>query len=203
MTKPVRQRNSELTRQKLMSAAGELFGERGYERTTIRDIGERAGVDSALIARYFGNKAALYLATLPADPPQGANLADILDPGRIADVVRRVHELGPSPVIQAVVRAHDDPAVQAAAADRVDARLVRGLEERMRDTGLGTPRLRAQIAVAALAGIALGRASRTLDELADADQDAVVDLTVTTLRSLLEGDAGPSGSGDPMQPQQR
>ncbi|MFD9659211.1 helix-turn-helix domain-containing protein [Streptomyces mirabilis] len=37
-----------------------LFAERGFDRTTIRDIGERAGVDPALIARYFGSK------TLPA-----------------------------------------------------------------------------------------------------------------------------------------
>ncbi|MFE2696343.1 TetR family transcriptional regulator [Streptomyces mirabilis] len=32
----------------------------GFDRTTIRDISERAGVDPALIARYFGSK------TLPA-----------------------------------------------------------------------------------------------------------------------------------------
>ena len=48
----------------LLAAATELFAERGYDRTTVRELGERAGVDPALIARHFGSKAGLYLAAL-------------------------------------------------------------------------------------------------------------------------------------------
>src|SRR3954452_20437122 len=55
------------SRQALLDAAAALFDERGYERATIREIGERAGVDAALIARYFGGKEGLYLAVL-GDP---------------------------------------------------------------------------------------------------------------------------------------
>lgn len=180
-----RSRNSARTRRDLLDAAAELFGERGYEKTTIRDIGERAGVDPALIARYFGNKAALYLETLPTDDT-GPTLADIADPARIEETLRRVGRLGSGPVLQAVMRAHDDPAVQSAAAERVDKRLTEGLEHRMRDAGLGAPRLRAQLAVAALSGIALGRSAGTLDRLASADQDEVVALTARMLGSLLD-----------------
>ncbi len=179
-----RTRNSGRTRQDLLDAAAQLFGERGYERTTIREIGEQAGADPALIARYFGNKAALYLETLPTDDT-GPQLADILDPGRIEETLRHVNLLGPGPVLQAVIRAHDEPAVQYAASDRVDKRLTAGLESRMRDEGLESPRLRAQLAVAALSGIALGRSAGTLDELAAADQDEVVRLTAQLLGSLL------------------
>lgn len=180
-----RTRNSTRTRQQLLDAAAELFGERGYEKTTIREIGDRAGVDPALIARYFGNKAALYLATLPTDDT-GPDLADITDPTRIGDTIRRVGQLGSGPVLHAVMRAHDDPSVQAAASQRVDKRLTEGLESRMREQGLGSPRLRAQLAVAALSGIALGRVAGTLEELASADQDEVVALTARMLGSLLE-----------------
>lgn len=179
-----RSRNSTRTRRGLLDAAAELFGDRGYERTTIREIGERAGVDPALIARYFGNKAALYLETLPTGDT-GPQLADIADPARIENTMRHVHRVGPGPVLQAVVRKHDDPAVQAAASDWVDKRLTIGLEERMRRAGLDSPRLRAQMAVAALAGIALGRSAGTLGELAAADQDQVVKLTAALLGSLL------------------
>src|SRR3954452_1677841 len=64
------------SRRALLDAASVLFDERGYERTTVREVGERAGVDAALIARYFGGKEGLYLAALaeserpplPADP---------------------------------------------------------------------------------------------------------------------------------------
>lgn len=180
-----RTRNSARTRQNLLDAAAELFGERGYETTTIRDIGDRAGVDSALIARYFGNKAALYLETLPTDDT-GPDLAHIADPARIGETIGRVSRQGSGPVLQAVMRAHDDPSVQSAAADRVDKRLTAGLERRMRDAGLDSPRLRAQMAVAALSGVALGRAAGTLEELASADQEMVVALTARMLGSLLE-----------------
>lgn len=179
-----RERNSSRTRQHLLDAAAELFGERGYERTTIREIGDRARVDPALIARYFGNKAALYLATLPTDDT-GPDLADIADPARIEDTLRRVGQLGSGPVLQAVVRAHDDASVQATAADRVDKRLTAGLESRLRQEGVESPRLRAQLAVAALSGIVLARSAGTLEELAGADQDDVVDLTARLLGSLL------------------
>lgn len=179
-----RTRNSARTRQDLLDAAAELFGERGYEKTTTREIGDRAGADPALIARYFGNKAALYLATLPTDDT-GSELADIADPARIGDLIARVGQLGSGPVLQAVMRAHDDATVQAAASDRVDKRLTEGLERRMRESGLSSPRLRAQLAAAALSGIALGRVAGTLEELASADQDEVVALTARMLGSLL------------------
>lgn len=55
MTRPNplgRERNSGRTRLDLLEAATELFGERGYERTTIREIGDKAGADPSLIARY-------------------------------------------------------------------------------------------------------------------------------------------------------
>nr|WP_255182837.1 TetR/AcrR family transcriptional regulator [Rhodococcus sp. 15-649-1-2] len=180
-----RSRNSARTRADLLAAAAELFGQRGFQKTTLRDIGDRAGVDPALVARYFGNKAALYLATLPIDDT-GPDLADIADPSRIEDTIRRVARLGPGPVLHAVVGKHDDPDVQATAAERVDKRLTVGLENRLRAAGAGNPRLRAQVAVAALSGIALGRAAGTLDELATADQDDVVALTARILGSLLE-----------------
>ena len=46
-----RSRDAAASRESLLQAAQELFGQRGFERTTTRDIGERAGVDAALIAR--------------------------------------------------------------------------------------------------------------------------------------------------------
>ncbi|MCZ4079925.1 TetR family transcriptional regulator [Rhodococcus sp. H36-A4] len=185
-TRPVaRVRDSDRTKQDLLEAATELFGARGYERTTIREIGEKAGADPALIARYFGSKAALYIQTLPTEN-ENPHLSDMLDPARIEATIRRVHQVGPSPVLQAVVRAHDDPAIQTAATARIDAKLTAGIQDRMKEAGLDSPRLRAQMAVAVLAGIALGRAAGTLDELAGAEENQVVQLTVRLLESLLD-----------------
>ncbi len=65
--KTARVRDAVASKESLLRAAQELFGQRGFERTTIRDIGERAGVDAALIARYFGSKSDLYFAAVAAE----------------------------------------------------------------------------------------------------------------------------------------
>jgi AcrR family transcriptional regulator len=43
----------------LLAAAAELIAERGFERTSLRSIGERAGVSRAMPAYHFGSKGAL------------------------------------------------------------------------------------------------------------------------------------------------
>ncbi len=41
-----------------------MFAEAGYERTTIADVGERAGVSPALVVHYFGSKGDLFTAVI-------------------------------------------------------------------------------------------------------------------------------------------
>lgn len=43
-------------RERLVDAAFALFGERGFERTTVDDIAERAGVGRTTFFRHFGSK---------------------------------------------------------------------------------------------------------------------------------------------------
>jgi AcrR family transcriptional regulator len=50
---------------RLREAAMELFAERGYERTTVADIAERAGVTSRTFFRYFADKREVLFA--PSD----------------------------------------------------------------------------------------------------------------------------------------
>ena len=57
-------------RQAVLDAARELFAERGFERTTMRAVAARAGVDPALIYHYFGDKDGLLFAAL--QPPEDA-----------------------------------------------------------------------------------------------------------------------------------
>ncbi len=80
------------TREQILTAAGELFSELGFERTTMRAVAARAGVDAALIHHYFVNKEGLLAAALvlPVDP--AALLAGLdKDPQHAGEaVVRRV-----------------------------------------------------------------------------------------------------------------
>jgi TetR/AcrR family transcriptional regulator len=52
------------TRQLLLDAAERLFAAQGFPRTTIKQIGQAAGVNSALLYYYFGDKDRLYREVL-------------------------------------------------------------------------------------------------------------------------------------------
>ena len=55
-------RNDATSDERILDAATELFGTRGFARTTIRQIAERARANSALIYYYFGSKTGLFEA---------------------------------------------------------------------------------------------------------------------------------------------
>jgi AcrR family transcriptional regulator len=52
------------TRERILDAARRQFGERGYDRTTIRSIAAQATVDPALITHFFGSKRALFASVV-------------------------------------------------------------------------------------------------------------------------------------------
>jgi AcrR family transcriptional regulator len=52
--------------ERIIAAAVDEFGERGYDGATMRGIAGRAGVDSALLHHYFGTKADLFAQTVGA-----------------------------------------------------------------------------------------------------------------------------------------
>jgi len=54
----------ELTRDKLIEAAGQVFAERGYRAATIREICRRAGANVAAVNYTFGDKMSLYTEVL-------------------------------------------------------------------------------------------------------------------------------------------
>ena len=56
--------SGETTRHKILSAAGEVFAEQGFEGATIRAITERAGVNLAAVNYHFRDKAELYTRVL-------------------------------------------------------------------------------------------------------------------------------------------
>ena len=52
------------TRQRLLEAAGEVFAERGFRATTVREICHRAKANLAAVNYHFGDKERLYAAVL-------------------------------------------------------------------------------------------------------------------------------------------
>jgi AcrR family transcriptional regulator len=183
-TAPPRRRDAAGSRKRLLDAAGELFAERGYEGTTVRDIGNRAGVDPTMIARYFGGKAQLYLADLRRDASSAA--VDLGDADALADLLDRVGAHRFTPGLDSAVSPHADADLQAAAMAVLERRIVQPAEETARAAGLDQTTLRAEIVTAALAGIVLSRASKAFDTLGHAPAAEVGRLVADLLHGLLQ-----------------
>jgi AcrR family transcriptional regulator len=89
------------TRDRIIEAAGEIFAEKGFDATTVRDICQQAEANVAAVNYYFGDKQRLYVeavvrahrwrmerARLPEwsiDTPPERKLADF-----IATFIRRI-----------------------------------------------------------------------------------------------------------------
>ena len=176
-----RSRDAAASKEALLQAARALFGQRGFEGTTIREIGERAGVDAALIARYFGSKADLYIAAVMAEDAEG-------HPGQFegleqmaAVAMTQADRRGPGPILQAIVRSDTSAEIRAAARDLLEPRLAAPLAARMTAQGVDRPQLRAEMAVSALFGIILGRSLGWFDEIRSVPRDELVALIVDAL----------------------
>lgn len=148
-----------------MDAARTLFDEVGYDRATTREIGERAGVDAALIARYFDSKEGLFLAAIAERAP-GEEELDFEPAALLALLIERWDERGHSPLSRALA----SPALADSVRDQVSTivheRLLRQLAEVLRERGVAAPQLRAELLVAMAVGVAMTRANGSLATLA-------------------------------------
>jgi AcrR family transcriptional regulator len=183
--RPGRPRDAAASRLALLDAARELFGKKGFERTTIREIGDAAGVDAALIARYFGSKADLYIAAVVAEsrddqrPREYEHLEQMVEA-----LVTRTDEQGPGPIVQALIRSDTSEEIRVAARAHLVRRLIEPLVAGMADDGADHPRLRAEITVSALIGVSLGRSLGWFEELRTVPASELVDLITRALGPL-------------------
>ncbi len=66
----VRGRNAAATRAAILAAARRRFADEGYDGASLREIAADAGIDAALISRYFGSKEDLFGEVIcSAGPP--------------------------------------------------------------------------------------------------------------------------------------
>lgn len=75
-------------RERLLSAALELFGTLGYHEANIRRIGDRAGVDHTLVFRYFDSKALLFAAVVSYALDNAWAAPDAQKPGTLLRLAR-------------------------------------------------------------------------------------------------------------------
>jgi AcrR family transcriptional regulator len=176
---PRRARDAEASRKALLDAGAALFDARGYGGATVREIGERAGLDPALIARYFGSKEGLYLAVLADEEKAAARGPLEADLAAIAERLITRWDGAEAPLRRALA----SPAPTAAERAQL-RRILRRLTEPAKEAigGGEDGALRAELLVALLVGVSVSRANGTLAKLAGASRAEVL----RQLRPLLD-----------------
>lgn len=166
-------RDRTATRRRIFDAARELFTERGYDHVTMRMIATAAGVNVALVNRYFVSKADLFTEVVNAT----SVLESVIEgdpeglPARLAaHMTRRLVHGVSDPHVRIFDRAGTSPEIQAVLRTRVRTSMI----DRLR-AQLSGPRAeeRAMLATAVLLGTGSVRRMLGLDALPIEDPAAL------------------------------
>jgi AcrR family transcriptional regulator len=180
------------TRASILAAAVECFAANGYDATSVRHIAAVAGVDPALVRRFFGGKEQLFaeMATALIVPDravaavtEGAAeaagerllryflslLGDVTRPGPLLGLIR-----------SAVTSEHAAGLLRRLLAEQVLGEIAASLRSETAELG-------AALAASQLVGLAIARYAVRLDALAAADPDDLVRWIAPVIQSYLSG----------------
>jgi AcrR family transcriptional regulator len=186
------------TAQRILQAAQVEFGEHGLEKTTVRAIAQRAGVDASLVIQHYGTKADLF--AIAAELRREETGSDVA--GHLFDVLD-VRLGGLPPETRALVRSMlTAPEATRAMRDFLDERTA-NLARAM--TGEDVE-LRAALTVSSILGLTVARHFLELDALTDISAEQIERTVRPWLTAALGDDAPPPphlDSGKPGTPPAR
>jgi AcrR family transcriptional regulator len=197
-----RRPGSEDTRGRILVAARETFGERGFEGASVRDIAGRAGVDAALVHHYFGSKQRLFLAAceFPVDVAQVvprilAGPREGMGERLVRYVVGMWDRPEVRPLLMGIIRSATTDPVAAGMARRLLAEgpflaLARAVD-------LPDAEMRANLAGTQLIGLAIARYVIGLEPVASMSSDEVAAAVGPTIERYLIGEVRPTTADEP------
>jgi AcrR family transcriptional regulator len=176
-----------------MREARRQFADRGYRATSLRSIGQAAGVDARLVLHYFGSKRDLFTESveLPIEPEQA-----------IATVFADGDERVPENAVRLLVSILEHPEsrrplvalLRAAVTEEEAAELIRDLLTRRlllpiatRLGGEDAP-LRASFVASQLVGVAIVRYVVKIPPMAAASREELVRALVPVFEHYLHGE---------------
>lgn len=180
------------TRERIISAAVDAFGEHGYDGATIRAIATRAGVDSALVHHYFGTKADLFAAAM--DVPMRPDIA-------VPEILAGPRDEVGERIVGYVLEAFEQPEVRrrgvgllrAAVGSKLTTPVLAGFLSRellgriARGIDADDAPLRATLVASQIAGLLMTRYVMKLAPIADAGvEDLIARIGPTVQRYLFD-----------------
>jgi AcrR family transcriptional regulator len=189
------------TRTDILGAARALFADLGFERTTMRAVAARAGVDVSLIYHHFANKDDLLTAALAVPERARPNLVPIpagsRDPGRaVAAAIIGMWEHDPALREQALAMirtalSHEHAAqrLQAVHSTAVLTLVAEIVADDRRE-------LRAALIGAHLSGLLQARYLFKVDALAATDAAVLIDAAAPVIDHYLTAALATEPAGD-------
>lgn len=180
------------TRASILAAATECFAAHGFDATSMRQVAAVAGVDSALVRRFFGSKEQLFtevatalivperaLAAVATGAPEAAGerlvryflslLGDVSQPGPFFGLIR-----------SAVASEHAAGLLRRLLAEQVLGELAASFRSETAELG-------AALAASQLVGLAVARYAVRLDALTAVDTEDLIPWVAPVIQSYLTG----------------
>jgi AcrR family transcriptional regulator len=188
-----RRPGGEDTRGRILAAARAMFGERGFDGTTIRGVAAAAGVDPALVHHYFGSKQRLFVAAMEIPVDFDAAVSTVLagPRGELGErFVLLVLHLWEAPSMRGLMLG----LVRSAASDAVAARMLREVLAEgpflalARAIDLPDASLRATLVGTQIVGLAMARHVVCVEPIASAQPAMLARAVGPTIQRYLTGD---------------
>ncbi|MCP1411756.1 TetR/AcrR family transcriptional regulator [Paenarthrobacter sp. A20] len=188
-------RDADVTRRALVRAARRRFATEGYRATTVRHIAADAGVNVALINRYFGSKEGLFEACMnrtvdELDPQTRARAASVDEviARLLAHVVEAPNADDPLQLLLLLRSSGDEnaDAIRRRTLERFTEQLAAAAGWSADDSASQPLLLRAQMAIALMLGLVMLRTATEVQPLVSASADQLTEPLEQVLRVLLD-----------------
>jgi AcrR family transcriptional regulator len=187
------------TREQILTAARGSFARRGFDGTSMRSVAATAGVDPALVRRFFGTKEDLLVAAMTAAMSPDDRLEAALAQGhgelgeRLVDYFLTVWDEDPNQSVMlgmlrsAVTNERAAELLRRFIVGQILTRLAQVLDGR-------EPERRAALIASQLVGLAIVRYVVRIEPLASASAEELRRLIGPTLQHYLTGPLDPPAS---------
>lgn len=189
-------RGAAATRSRLVEAASRRFATDGYRGTTVRSIADDARVNVALINRYFGSKEGLFEACVsrtateldPTAAEEGVPTAEEIIERLIARVVTPGDTVAPLEMLLLLRSSGDDEAeaISRRTLEYFTETLARAAGWDEDNPATSETLIRAQIVLAAAAGLVMLRSSNKAEPAASATAEELAAPLRAFFTTLLE-----------------